>query len=169
MVRALALIGPLRTPRCTLSAQQMVLYLSTNSAWYVPRRLLSYHLMVFLRVVQSLQSLCSGFSYCLNCLSIIQVFYVWNGRGARPKEKAAAFEYANSLCGDAGSVVVLDEGMNDEDEMFWAILGDGDREYANASHWTWRAGVDAGDPQIWKISASPTHQVGSVYCTPKRG
>ena len=123
----------------------------------------------FLRAVQSVQSLCSGFSYCLNCLSIIQVLYVWNGRGARPEEKEAAFEYANSLCGDAGSVVVLDEGKNDEDEMFWAILGDGDREYANASYWTWRAGVGAVDPQIWKISASPDQRVGVTYFAPKRG
>ena len=97
------------------------------------------------------------------------MFYVWNGRGARPEEKEAAFKYANSLCGDAGSVVVLDEGQNDEDEMFWAILGDGDREYANASYWTWRAGVDADDPQIWKISASPNQRVGSVYYSLNRG
>jgi len=83
------------------------------------------------------------------------MFYVWNGRGARPGEKKAAFDYAASLCGDAGSVIVLDEGVNDEDEMFWAVLGDGDREYAKASHWASRASVDADDPQIWKISASP--------------
>jgi len=91
------------------------------------------------------------------------VFYVWNGRGARPEEKEAAVDYATSLCGDAGSVVVLDEGENDEDEMFWAVLGDGDTEYAKASYWTWRAGVDLGDPQLWKISASPNQRVGSIH------
>jgi len=123
----------------------------------------------FYASLQSVQSLCSGFSYCLNCLSIVQVFYVWNGRGARPEEKEAAFEYANSLCGDAGSVVVLEEGKNDEDEMFWAILGDGDREYANASYWAWRADVVTHDPQIWKISASPNKWVGAAYCAQKRG
>ena len=105
-----------------------------------------------------MQNLCSGFSYCL---SILQIFYVWNGRGARPEEKKAAFDYAACLCGDADSVIVLDEGENDEDEMFWAVLGDGDRGYAKASHWSWRAGANTGDPQMWKISASG-HQVGVV-------
>lgn len=91
------------------------------------------------------------------------MFYVWNGRGARPEERKAAFEYAVSLCGDAGSVIVLDEGENDDDEMFWAILGDGDREYAKASHWAWRASLDADDPQIWKVSAAQSQRVGFVY------
>jgi len=91
------------------------------------------------------------------------MFYVWNGRGARPDEKKAAFDYAASLCGDADSVIVLDEGENDEDEMFWAVLGDGDRDYAKASCWAWRASANAYDPQLWKITASPSHQVGSVY------
>ena len=91
------------------------------------------------------------------------MFYVWNGRGARPEEKKAAFDYATGLCGDADSVIVLDEGENDEDEMFWAVLGDGDREYAKASHWAWRASVDMDGPQIWKISALQSQQVGSVY------
>lgn len=112
----------------------------------------------------SVQNLCSGFSYCL---SILQVFYVWNGRGARPEERKAAFDYAACLCGDADSVVVLDEGENDEDEMFWVVLGDGDREYANASHWLWRSGAHTGDPQMWKISASG-HQFThiAVSCIP---
>ena len=91
------------------------------------------------------------------------MFYVWNGRGARPGEKKAAFDYAASLCGDPASVIVLDEGVNDEDEMFWAVLGDGDRDYATASHWASRASVDADDPQIWKISASQGQWVGFVY------
>jgi len=99
----------------------------------------------------SVQSLCSGFSYCL---SILQMFYVWNGRGSRPEEKKAAFDYAASLCGDPNSVIVLNEGENDEDEMFWAVLGDGNKEYANASYWTWRATTNAGDPQLWRVTAS---------------
>ena len=154
----------------------MHLVRSTNGVIFIDEQPLvcpSYFAFVsshgFPRVVQSIRSLCSGFSYCLNCLSIIQVLYVWNGRGARPEEKEAALEYANSLCGDAGSVVVLGEGKNDEDEMFWAILGDGDREYANASYWTWRAGVGVDDPQIWKISALPNQWVCAAYCTPERG
>jgi len=91
------------------------------------------------------------------------MFYVWNGRGARPEEKKAAFDYAASICGDIDSVIVLDEGENDEDEMFWAVLGDGDREYAKASHWAWRTSANAHDPHLWKISASPSQQVGSIY------
>ena len=90
------------------------------------------------------------------------MFYVWNGRGARPDEKKAAFDYAASLCGDAENVNVLNEGENDEDEIFWAVLGDGDKDYANASHWGWRASVNVGDPQLWKISASPSQKVDSI-------
>lgn len=92
------------------------------------------------------------------------MFYVWNGRGARPDEKRAALDYAASLCGDPDSVSVLDEGDNDDDEMFWAVLGDGDRDYAKASHWAWRAGASPGDPQLWKISASSSQQVDFIYC-----
>ena len=90
------------------------------------------------------------------------MFYVWNGRGARHEEKKAVFDYAVGLCGDADSVIVLNEGENDEDEMFWAVLGDGDREYAKASHWVWRAEANTNDPQLWKISASQGHRVGTI-------
>jgi hypothetical protein len=92
------------------------------------------------------------------------MFYVWNGRGARPEEKKTAFDYASNLCGDVEGVFVLNEGENDEDEMFWAVLGDGDREYAKASHWAWRAGLKTGDPQLWKITTLPGHQVGTAIC-----
>ncbi|KAF9792515.1 hypothetical protein BJ322DRAFT_52505 [Thelephora terrestris] len=109
----------------------------------------------------SVQSLCSGFSYCL---SILQIFYVWNGRGAKLEEKKAAFDYAAGLCGDPDSVIVLDEGENDDDEMFWAVLGDGDREYAKASYWAWRAGANTADPQLWKISASSGHRFTHTPC-----
>lgn len=91
------------------------------------------------------------------------MFYVWNGLGAKAGEKKAAFDYAASLCGDADNVIVLDEDENDEDEMFWAVLGDGDRDYAKASYWAWRASTSADDPQLWKISASPIQQVGFIY------
>ena len=91
------------------------------------------------------------------------MFYVWNGRGARSEERKAAFDYTVGLCGDTGSVIVLDEGESDDDEMFWAVLGDGNREYAKASHWKWRASVDVVDPQIWKISASQDQQVSFIY------
>lgn len=90
------------------------------------------------------------------------MFYVWNGRGARPDEKSAALDYAISLCGDPDSVNVLEEDDNDDDEMFWAVLGDGDRDYAKASHWAWRAGASPGDPQLWKISTSSSQQVDSI-------
>lgn len=90
------------------------------------------------------------------------MFYVWNGRGARPDEKKAAFDYAATLCGDADSVNILNEGEDDEDEMFWAVLGDGDKDYAKAFHWGWRANVNVGDPQLWKISASQSQKVDSI-------
>jgi hypothetical protein len=92
---------------------------------------------------------------------------VWNGRGAKLEEKKAAFDYAAGLCGDPDSVIVLDEGENDDDEMFWAVLGDGDREYAKASYWAWRAGANTADPQLWKISASSGHRVGTIYFVTK--
>ena len=143
----------------------MHLVRSTNGATFIDEQhLVCSSNLAFasrpLRAIQSVQSLCSGFSYCL---SILQMFYVWNGRGAKPEERKAAFDYATSLCGDADSVTVLDEGENDEDEMFWAVLGDGDKEYANAFHWAWRAGANAGDPQLWNISASPSQWVGSIH------
>ena len=118
-------------------------------------------LLLILRVVKSVQSLCSGFSYCL---SILRMFYVWNGRGARPEERKAAFNYAAGLSDDADSVIILDEGENDEDEMFWAVLGDGEREYAKSSYWGWRVGASVGDPQLWEISASSSHWVGNIRC-----
>lgn len=89
---------------------------------------------------------------------------MWNGRGARPEEKKKAFDYAVGLCDDADSVIVLNEGENDEDEMFWAVLGDGDRGYAKAFYWAWRADVNTNDPQLWKISASPGHEVCATRC-----
>ena len=94
---------------------------------------------------------------------------MWNGRGARPEEKKVAFNYAADLCGDPDSVIVLDEGEDDEDEMFWAVLGDGDRGYAKAFHWAWRANMSKNDPQLWKISASPGHQVCATRRVAERG
>lgn len=84
---------------------------------------------------------------------------MWNGRGARLEEKKAALTYAASLCGDPDSVIVLNEGEDDDDEMFWAVLSDGGREYAKAFHWAWRACMSTNDPQLWRISASPGRQV----------
>ena len=112
------------------------------------------------RVYQSVQNLCSGFSYCL---TILQIFYVWNGRGARPEEKKAAFDYAAGLSGDVENIIVLEEGKDDEDDMFWAVLGDGDRGYANAFHWTLRADTNTNDPHLWRISASAGHQVCTTH------
>jgi hypothetical protein len=66
-----------------------------------------------------------------------------------PSERAAALAYAQGLGGDADSVIELKEGENDDDEMFWMILGD--KDYAQAQHWKWRPTAEQPDPRIWKV------------------
>ncbi|TFK54070.1 hypothetical protein OE88DRAFT_1675469 [Heliocybe sulcata] len=108
----------------------------------------------------SIRNLCSGFSYCL---SILGTFYVWHGCGSLSQERQAAVDYARSLSGDPESVIELVEGESDDDEMFWMVLGD--RDYAKADHWRWRASSAKTDPRIWRVDVSdgqePIHLVPS--------
>ncbi|EIN11515.1 hypothetical protein PUNSTDRAFT_83145 [Punctularia strigosozonata HHB-11173 SS5] len=94
------------------------------------------------------RNLCSAFSYCLTILDNV---YVWHGRGARGEEREAAAAYARSLANDQKAVSVLTEGVDDDDEMFWMMLGE--PEYANAHHWRWRPDVPSPHPRVWRVDA----------------
>jgi hypothetical protein len=97
-------------------------------------------------VLQNVKNLCSGFSYCI---SILQTLYVWYGRGSVLQERQAALAYAQTLAGRDASVIELTEGENDDDEMFWMILGDDD--YAKADYWQWRQSAADVHPRIWRV------------------
>ncbi|TFK73967.1 hypothetical protein BDN72DRAFT_875452 [Pluteus cervinus] len=99
----------------------------------------------------SIHNLCSAFSYCI---SMLNTFYVWHGCGAVHAERRAAAQYAHFLKGrdDSGVVVELSEGENDDDDMFWMILGDDD--IGRAEHWRWRRSASVGDPRIWRVDAA---------------
>jgi len=96
---------------------------------------------------QNVKNLCSAFSYCI---SILQTFYVWYGRGSILQERQAALEYARKLAANEASVIELTEGENDSDEMFWMILGND--EYAKADYWQWRRCAAEVDPRVWRIA-----------------
>ncbi|KAH9940487.1 uncharacterized protein BXZ73DRAFT_42698 [Epithele typhae] len=95
------------------------------------------------------KNLCSGFSYCV---SILETFYVWHGRGAVPTEQAAALAYAQSLAPSPDSIVELTEAESELEDMFWMVLGEGD--YARADYWRWRAETEIVDPRVWVVDAS---------------
>ncbi len=90
--------------------------------------------------------MCSGFSYCL---SILDTLYVWHGRGSPPKERQAAMDYAHRLSSDPDNIHGLVEGENDDDEMFWLILGSD--EYARADYWRWRRESEFTNPRVWSV------------------
>ncbi|KAG9221008.1 hypothetical protein CCMSSC00406_0002392 [Pleurotus cornucopiae] len=94
----------------------------------------------------NVKSLCSGFSYCL---SILDTLYVWHGRGSPTKERQAALDYAHRLSSDPDNIHGLVEGENDDDEMFWLILGSD--EYARADYWRWRRESEFTNPRIWSV------------------
>jgi hypothetical protein len=107
-----------------------------------------------LKSAQNVQNLCSGFSYCL---SILDTLYVWHGRGSKETERAEALEYAQGLASNGGNVIELSEGENDDDEMFWMILGD--EEYAKADHWRWRRTSPSAVSRMWRVDASSSQKV----------
>lgn len=92
--------------------------------------------------------MCSGFSYCL---SLLETFYVWHGCGSTSVEQEAALKYAQSLSSDPSSVIELREGTDDEDEMFWLILGEG--EYAKADYWKWKSTSESVPAKAWLVDA----------------
>ncbi|KZT27958.1 hypothetical protein NEOLEDRAFT_1129845 [Neolentinus lepideus HHB14362 ss-1] len=107
----------------------------------------------------NIKNLCSGFSYCL---SVLGTFYVWHGCGSLSQERQAAADYARSLAGSPDSIIELVEGESDEDEMFWMILGD--RDYAKADYWRWRASSAKIDPRVWRVDVGGGHE--PIYLVP---
>lgn len=95
---------------------------------------------------QGSHNLCSGSSYCI---SILETFYVWYGSGSIQTEREAARNYALKLSHSPETVIELSEGENDDDEMFWLMLGE--HEYARAEHWRWRKLLPDPDCRIFKL------------------
>ena len=96
---------------------------------------------------------------------MLNTFYVWHGCGAVHAERRAAIQYAHFLKGkdDSGVIVELSEGENDDDDMFWMILGDDDS--GRAEHWRWRRSASAGDPKVWRVDAARGPDSVSVIVT----
>ncbi|KAF5317005.1 hypothetical protein D9611_003938 [Ephemerocybe angulata] len=106
----------------------------------------------------NVKHLCSGFSYCL---SILGTVYVWYGTGSLDKEREAALQYAGTICGES-EIVELTQGENDDNEMFWMILGQ--EAFADADYWRWRrkATFDVR-PTVWRVDAKKrTNQLSAV-------
>lgn len=84
---------------------------------------------------------------------MLNTFYVWHGCGAIVTERQAATKYAQKLCEKSlsGSVTELVENENDDDEMFWMILGD--EGFGRADHWRWRRDASGIEPRIWRVNA----------------
>ncbi|CAL1707916.1 unnamed protein product [Somion occarium] len=117
---------------------------SENTAMHVVRAL--YGVVYIDEVDLTVKNLCSAFAYCISLLGTV---YVWYGRGATQPEREYALEYALSIAVSPDSIIELSEGENDEDEMFWMILGD--REYARADYWQWRQSAPSRVPRMWRI------------------
>ncbi|KAI0365644.1 hypothetical protein BV20DRAFT_953838 [Pilatotrama ljubarskyi] len=129
-----------------------------NTAMHVVR---SIHNLIFIDELDlSIKNLCSGYSYCI---SILDTYYVWHGRGSVPAERRAALEYAQGLASSPENVVELTEDESQADEMFWMILGDG--EYAKADYWQWRATAPSVDPRIWIVDAKQGGQAARAVDT----
>lgn len=98
---------------------------------------------------------------------MLNTFYVWHGCGAIHAERRAAMQYAQMLKARAnsGAIVELSEGQNDDDAMFWMILGDGGVE--RADHWRWRKSATTQDPKIWRVDSSRgSGAVRATGCAP---
>ncbi len=83
-------------------------------------------------------------------MSVLDTIYVWHGCGAVSKERKAAHRYARTL---GQNVVELAHGASDDDDdMFWMVLGED--EYAQADYWRWRSMAPRTDPTVWHVDAS---------------
>ncbi|KAF8633344.1 hypothetical protein AX17_004516 [Amanita inopinata Kibby_2008] len=96
----------------------------------------------------AVKNLCSAFSYCL---SILNTIYIWYGCGSTEAERQAASNYARSFVAAGQNPVELSESENDEDDMFWMILGG--RGFAKADYWKWRRDMSMADPRVWRVEA----------------
>jgi hypothetical protein len=73
--------------------------------------------------------------------------WVWHGSGAVASERQSALRYARGL---SSEVTEFSQGVDDDDEMFWLVLGD--EFYADADYWKWRRGSSEIDPRIWEVN-----------------
>nr|GAT56816.1 predicted protein [Mycena chlorophos] len=128
-----------------------------NTAMHAIRKL---HGVFYIDQVElDTKNVCSGFSYCV---SILDMVYVWHGRGSPADEREAALEYGKTLTSNPEAVVVLLEGENDDDdEMFWMALGE-EAEYASADYWRWRPQVGFS-PRIWSVDAGRKQPLLPVF------
>jgi len=112
-----------------------------------------------LTLSQNIQNLCSGFSYCVSALGTI---YIWHGIGSLPLERQATVEYARSIAGNS-ELVEMNQGENDDNDMFWMLLGN--EPFADADYWRWRTSVLPSDskPTVWRVDVTKrTSKVRSV-------
>jgi len=103
------------------------------------------------RFAQNIKNLCSAYSYCFTILGSV---YVWHGCGSTPREREAALKYTQAFSPDPVTPIVLTEGKDDDDEIFWMILGN--EEFAKADYWQWRKDASDIDPMIWKVGVEGT-------------
>lgn len=87
--------------------------------------------------------------------------YVWYGSGSTSQERQAALEYAQTLSTSDAPVIELTQGENDNDEMFWVVLGDED--FAKADYWQWRRNSPLIDPRVWRVDSGHEHDSVSSY------
>ncbi|KAJ7497417.1 hypothetical protein FB451DRAFT_1120918 [Mycena latifolia] len=126
-----------------------------NTAMHIIR---SMHGVLFIDQVDiDIKNICSGFSYCV---SILDTLFVWHGCGSTSVERKAAIEYGQTLTSSPDNIVVLIENENDDDEMFWMVLGD-EAEYAKADYWKWRPSL-ALTPRIWNVEAARKDAISPV-------
>jgi hypothetical protein len=85
--------------------------------------------------------------------------YVWHGCGSMEQERHAAVTYAQGLAGKDGKVVELKEKEDDEDdEMFWMMLGED--AYARADYWRWRPQA-IWEPRLLRVDSSDRDPVSA--------
>lgn len=144
--RETELTGQMRTLQCTLCGQCTE---CTGHHFCFKLPALHTSSRTFIDQVDiDIKNICSGFSYCV---SILDTLFIWHGCGSTPTERKAAIEYAQTLTSNPDSIVVLIENENDDDEMFWMVLGE-EAEYAKADYWKWRSSTEF-TPRIWSVEA----------------
>lgn len=104
-------------------------------------------------LLKNVKNLCSGFSYCISVLGNV---YVWHGRGSLSSERQAARKYAQDL---GTNIFEFSQGQDDDDEMFWMVLGD--ESFAQADYWKWRSSSPDIQPKIWLVDSSQTEPVST--------
>ncbi|KAG9018855.1 hypothetical protein FRB90_008968 [Tulasnella sp. 427] len=98
------------------------------------------------------KNLCSAFSYVCTVLDAV---YVFQGRGASPKEREQAIRYAQTLCAPEATPIEFEEDA--EDEMFSMVLGG--EEHAKADFWRFRNVVDDCLVRLYRVHSASQPKV----------